>query len=273
VRRFEPRLDLKGRPEEIGDQTMPVFFAPRNYIIPGVATGEHSMEGLHILQSLPDLIPSQVNTLIRAARLYQDALWLCETEPEFSWLLFVSALESAANEWQLDMGASIERLEISKPDLYEILVAHEDKTLLPLVADTFAPTMGATKKFRDFCMGFVPAAPPERPADWAQFPWDNAHLKKAIEKIYHYRSKALHDGRPFPAPMCSVPYRDPSWSAPSEAMTAQGTHQMGSTWMKKDIPFHLHVFEYITRETIMGWWRSLLPQVPAVAEPPAAEIL
>jgi hypothetical protein len=273
VRRFEPHLDAKGLPEEIGDQTMPVFFAPRSYIIPGVATGEHSMEGLYILRSLPDLTPSQVNTLIRAARLYQDALWLCETEPEFSWLLFVSALESAANEWRLDMGASIERLEISQPALYKVLAAHEDKTLLSLVADTFAPTTGATKKFRDFCMEFVPAAPPERPADWAQFAWDSSHLRKAIEKIYHYRSKALHDGRPFPAPICSAPYRDPSWSAPSETMTALGEHQMGSTWMKKDIPFHLHVFEYITRETIMGWWRSLLPHVPAAVEPPAEEAL
>jgi hypothetical protein len=33
---------------------------------------------------------------------------------------------------------------------------------------------------------------------------------------------------------------------------------MGSTWLKKDIPFHLHVFEYITREVILGWWRSLI---------------
>jgi hypothetical protein len=169
------------------------------------------------------------------------------------------------------MGASIERLEISKPDLYKVLAAQEDKALLSLVADNFAPTMGATKKFRDFCMQFTPAEPPERPEQFAQFPWGSSHLKKAIEKVYHYRSKVLHDGRPFPAPMCSVPYKDPSWSAPSETMTAIGEHQMGSTWMKKDIPFHLHVFEYITRETIMGWWRSLLPPAPAVAERPPEE--
>lgn len=268
VRRFEPHADIKGRPEEIGDQTVPVFFPQRNYVIPGVASGQHSMEGLSIFRSLPDLAASQGNALVRAARLYQDALWLCETEPELSWLLFVSALEAVANEWCADYGASIERLEISKPDLYKVLAAHEDKSLLPLIAEAFAPTMGATKKFRDFCMEFLPEPPSERPAEWAQFDWDGANMKKAIEKIYAYRSKALHDGRPFPAPMCSVPYKDPSWSAPSETMTAFGEHQMGSTWMKKDIPFLLHVFEYITRETIMNWWRCLCLQAPLTMQSP-----
>ncbi len=259
VRRFEPHGDVKGRPEELGDQNEPAFFAPRNYILPRAANGVHPMEGLEMLRSLPNQTPSQVNTLIRSARLYQDALWLCETEPEFSWLLFVSALESAANEWAGDQGTSIERLEISKPKVYEVLCAHTDKALLPLIADAFAPSMGVTKQFRDFCMTFMPGAPVQRPAEWARFSWEHSSLKKAIEKIYRYRSQALHEGRPFPAPMCSAPSRDPSWAAPSETMTALGTHQMGSTWLKEDIPFNLHMFEYITREVILGWWRSLVP--------------
>jgi hypothetical protein len=160
VRRFEPNADVKGRPEEIGDQNEPIFFAPRNYVIPGVTAGLHPMDGLLIMGSLPNLTPSQVNTLIRVARLYQDALWLCETEPEFSWLLFVSSLEVAANEWKKDQGSSIERLEISKPEVYRALSIHEDKALLPLIADAFAASLGVTKKFRDFCLHFMPAAPP-----------------------------------------------------------------------------------------------------------------
>lgn len=258
VRKFEPHADTKGRPEEIGDQNEPVFFAPQNHVIPGVATGMHPMDGLQIVSSLPDLTPSQVNTLIRAAHLYQDALWLCEAEPQLSWLLLVSSLEAAANEWKEIQGSSIERLEISKPEVYQVLATHEDKALLPLIADAFAPSMGVTKKFRDFCLQFMPMAPPKRPMEWAQFPWEPSVLKKTLEKIYGYRSNALHDGRPFPAPMCEAPYKDPSWEAPSETMTGLGQHQMGSTWMKKDIPFHLHVFEYMTREIILGWWRSLI---------------
>jgi len=33
--------------------------------------------------------------LTRAARLYQDALWMIESEPSLAWLLLVSAIETA----------------------------------------------------------------------------------------------------------------------------------------------------------------------------------
>jgi hypothetical protein len=263
VRRFEAHCDPLGRPEEIGDQTEPMFSVPRAYTIPGVAKGEHSMDGLTLLASLPGLSPSKANALVRAARLYQDGLWLCESEPEFTWLLLVSAIESIANEWRRDSGSSVERLEVSKPELFAVLSAHEDKSLLPLVADTFAESMGATKKIIEFCMAFAPAPPPERPLGWAQFLWDEANLRRAIRLVYNYRSKALHDGRPFPAPMCEPPYSEPSWPAPAERMLGLGSHQMGSTWLEKDIPFNLHCFEYITRATILGWWRSQIPATTA----------
>ena len=263
VRRFESRGDLLGRPEEIGDQTEPMFLAPRAYAVPAVAKGFHGLEQLEILSSLSDLPSTKVNASVRAARLYQDGLWLCETEPEFTWLLFVSAIESIANEWKRDSGTNIERLEVSKPELYATLAAHEDKTLLPLVANTFAESMGATKKFIDFCMTFMPAPPPERPAEWAQFPWDEADLRSAVRAIYNYRSLALHDGRPIPAPMCEAPHVDPAWAAPAERMISLGSYQLGSTWLKEDIPFNLHCFEYLTRATILCWWRSQIPETTA----------
>ncbi|HEY2171303.1 MAG TPA: hypothetical protein VGJ30_16880 [Candidatus Angelobacter sp.] len=260
VRRFVPHGDPLGTPEEIGDQTEPIFFVPRAYTLPSVAKGQHSMDPLQILNSLPGLSPSKVNALVRAARLYQDGLWLAESEPELTWLLFVSAVESAANEWRRDSGSNIERLKTSKPELYNILVSHLDKNLLPLVANTFAESMGATKKFIDFCMEFIPNPPAERPAEWAQFSWEPCTYRKAIKLVYGYRSLALHDGRPFPSPMCSPPYADPSWAAPAERMISLGSHERGSTWMAKDIPLNLHCFEYITRSTIMRWWRSLLAE-------------
>jgi hypothetical protein len=61
-------------------------------------------------------------------------------------------------------------LEISKPDVYRVLAAHEYKSLLSLIAEAFAPTMGATKKFRDFCMEYLPEPPSstlENLTEWA----------------------------------------------------------------------------------------------------------
>lgn len=259
VRRFEAHGDPLGRPEEIGDQTEPMFSVPRAHTIPWVAKGQHSMDTLALLASLPHLAASKVNALVRAARLYQDGLWLCESEPEFTWLLFVSAIESVANEWKRDSGSCIERLEVSKPELFAILSAHTDKSLLPLVAETFAESMGATRKFIDFCMEFSLGPPPLRPPEWAQFPWEETNLRKALRLVYRYRSNALHDGRPFPAPMCEPPYSEASWPAPAERMLGIGSHQRGSTWLDKDIPFNLHCFEHIARSTILAWWRAQIP--------------
>ena len=31
----------------------------------------------------------------------------------------------------------------------------------------------------------------------------------------------------------------------------------GGVWLEEDIPLLLHTFEYITRETLLSWWRSM----------------
>jgi hypothetical protein len=33
----------------------------------------------------------------------------------------------------------------------------------------------------------------------------------------------------------------------------------GATWTGDDIPILLHTFEYIVRESLPEWWRSMLP--------------
>jgi hypothetical protein len=187
--------------------------------------------------------------------MYQDALWLIESEPELAWLLLVSSLEIAANEWQKERGDAVKRLETSKPELYEFLLHHEDPEILRRVADSFADSLGITRKFVDFVLEFLPSPPNDRPGElWAQFEWTQDNLRRAMKAIYSYRSKALHDGRPFPLPMCSLPHHDRSWKAPAEIMTSLGTSDGTGTWLKKDVPMHLHLFEYIAREVLLKWW-------------------
>jgi hypothetical protein len=255
IRRFEPGRDPKGHPEEIGEQVEPYFKCSVPPVIPSPALGQHAISAISPLATLPNMAGSQASALVRAARLFQDALWLCESEPELSWLLFVSAAESAANEWHKEEGDVVDRLRTSKPALFEYLEVHSDNKLLPLIADEFSDTLGSTQKFVKFCLTHLPAAPPVRPVEWAQFSWTKRNLREAFSKIYHYLSRALHDGHPFPAPMCAAPGRLEGWEAPSETMTSLGTHQRGGTWLKKDVPFYIHIFEYITRNAILEWWR------------------
>jgi hypothetical protein len=34
----------------------------------------------------------------------------------------------------------------------------------------------------------------------------------------------------------------------------------GGVWLAKDTPIQLHTFEYIVRNSIINWWKSLKPE-------------
>jgi len=170
-------------------------------------------------------------------------------------------LEVAANEWQKEQGDKIARLQHSKPDLYKFLVNLEDRSILPTVAEHIADSLGITRKFVEFVSKFLPDPPQLRPPELAQFNWESSQLKKALRTIYGYRSDALHNGRPFPGPMCEAPARlDSSWQAPAEKMIAQATSQRGGVWLQDAIPMNLYLFEYIARTALLKWWEGLLTQ-------------
>jgi len=83
-------------------------------------------------------------------------------------------------------------------------------------------------------------------------------MKKTLSKIYGYRSRALHDGKPFPAPMCLPPFKeDPSWAAHAEKPIGLATSTLGATWLADDVPILLNTFEYIVRGCLLKWWKSL----------------
>jgi hypothetical protein len=74
IRQFEPNGDPLGRPIAYDSRPDPtIVIGRRNLILPGVV-GSHSLEKLVPLSWLLKISPEEAITLIRAARLYQDAL-------------------------------------------------------------------------------------------------------------------------------------------------------------------------------------------------------
>ena len=171
--------------------------------------------------------------------------------------MLVSSIEAAANYWCTVKASPLERLKESKPKLVTYLDNLCIEGLSAEVAESVADSLGSTKKFVDFVMAFLPPAPSLRPADWGRHPWESKQMKKTMNIIYGYRSNALHGGRPFPAPMCEPPYLQPDWEAPAEKPTALGTAMKGGSWRVEDTPMLLHTFEYITRNALHKWWRSM----------------
>jgi len=208
------------------------------------------------MKSFPSLKPDQAIALVRAARLYQDALWLAESEPNLSWLMLVSAVETAANLWSRSADSPRDRLKSSHSELVEYLDGLGIDGLTDRIAEHFADLLKVSKKFRDFLLAHLPEPPPKRPPEWAQVDWSIESLGRAFGQVYGYRSKALHHGMPFPAPMCRPPYKyEPSWEAREERPS--GMSVSGGTWLAKDLPMLLHIFEYITRHTLNAWWSGM----------------
>ncbi|QEG36806.1 hypothetical protein [Bythopirellula goksoeyrii] len=272
-RRFEPGKDPLGRPAAWNDRPKPsvgVRLAPiiklktgvvlrSNNIVLPAAVGTHSLDELDLLSCIPRLSSKQYVSLIRAANHYQDALWVAESEPNLAWLMLVSALETAANEFTSENGAPVERLRYSIPELASVLEEAGGPKLVARVADLIQHSLGATKKFIDFTLNFLPTAPAMRPKEeYLRIKWDKDSLKKhVLRKVYAYRSRALHGGIPFPAPMFEPPYAGVDFQLSEKPLTGLASHSHGGTWMPEDLPINLHCFHYIVRGALMNWWHSM----------------
>jgi len=258
-RRFEPGQDPLGRPCSWDYKPAPFLrVRPGRYVLPAI-TGTHSLSNLEMLHSIPIISPERYVNLVRSCIAYQNALWVAESEPHLAWLLFVSSLETAANDSHLSGTSPVERLREAKPDVASILGEVGGNQLVEKIAELIAPSLGATKKFLDFTLEFSPDEPADRPdQEWLRIEWSKTNLKNALRKVYNYRSRSLHGGLPFPAPMCEPPFYFSRQSKPSEVpLTGLASHSRGGTWLPEDTPINLHLFHYITRGTLLNWWRNL----------------
>ena len=208
------------------------------------------------LTTIPTLKADLYIELVRAARAYQDALWISETEPHLAWLLFVSALEIAANAQFSSAGSPTENLKELKPDLARMVENAGGEDLLRAVAKDLRGLFGSTKKFLMFCEEFMPNEPSERPSlDWMKIEWSWPGLQLILNKVYSLRSHALHAGIPFPAPMCRQADQWHEDNVPSErAITSLSVHTLSAQWVPEDAPIALHSFQYFTRGALLNWW-------------------
>ena len=255
-RSFPPQGDPLGEPERCGQPLRVVMSAQVNRMLPR-AVGRRSLSQLQFLSTLPTLNAADANALVISARLYQEAIWSAELNSQSAWLLLVSAAESTANRWNSQEVSSIERMRTSRPELEQLLLEAGGEQFVNRVADQLAPYMGATAKFRDFLLSFLPDPPTPRDNS-NSIPWERKYLKKALEQIYSYRSRALHGGIAFPPTLCEPP------KGFAERPTPGWRHSGGLTWDASDAPMFLHVFAHIVRGALLAWWEMLSGQPRAL---------
>ena len=255
-REFDVDGDLRGRP--IAPTTPwnsePVLVGHGGKPIIPSLMGKRNIINVDLLRVLPKLDSDGSIALVRTARLYQDAVWMSDAEPQLSWLLLVSAVETSANHWRSEQEEPIERLRASRPQLEAVLVDAGCEGLLDTVAEMMAPYMGATNKFIKFLTQHCPAPPDHRSPEWQALEWTKKNLKAAFNTIYDLRSRALHGGQPFPYPMCVAPKKFED--AYSEVPSISGA--MGAEWTQDETPMLLHTFERIVREALLSYWSGVV---------------
>ncbi len=258
TREFHLCGDPRGRP--IGPRPQvhdPILIKPTRAVpILQQALGQHSLTDAGLLDCLPALSPRGAVALVRAARLYQDAVWVVEFQPELAWVMLVSAVEAAAGHWRTADEPALQRLKASKPKFVKALKEQGGEDLALMVAIEFVDSLGATKKFVDFVLEFLPEPPQGRPPESFQQPWAREDIKKSMQMIYEWRSRALHSGIPFPLPMC-MPPSAPQSTGGEEKPLGLSMATRDTVWVSKDTPMLFHIFEYIVRNALLKWWKSM----------------
>ncbi|MDH1508540.1 hypothetical protein N5I28_02060 [Pseudomonas mosselii] len=230
---------------------------PKNPMIPMPETVDMT-EAAPFLATIPNLKPKVYIELVRAARTYQDALWISESDPHLAWLLFISSLEIAANADFTASYSALENFKALKPSLALTIQEAGGEQLLAFIAEEFNGIFGSTRKFLLFCEKYMPPAPKIRPLNENRISWTWTDIQPVLNKVYSLRSHALHAGIPFPAPMCRAPRIGFQDKYPAEkAITSLAEGTMNSNWVPKDAPIALHTFQYFARGALLNWWQML----------------
>ena len=109
-----------------------------------------SIAELKEINNIHLLDEQKLNFLIKAAISIQESLWICVSSLNIAWLLMVSALETAAQQWDKSKGNNIKKFQESKPDLFKMLDNDQYKHLIPIISDEFPSTFRAGKNSEIF---------------------------------------------------------------------------------------------------------------------------
>ncbi|WBB71990.1 hypothetical protein O7602_19890 [Micromonospora sp. WMMD1128] len=252
TRRWDIKQDPLGHPYEF-DHKPPYLplVDRRRPMLPGITQTVLLDDIGPLFNAYSNAAPDVATAIVRAARLYQQALWTAESDPNQAWILFVSAAEVAAEQHTaLRTESPRERIEELWPEMGAALNTISEQTAFE-IAELLAHLVKSTSKFVNFFLHYLPDPPLQRPSEDLQLDW--SRMKRKISKVYEYRSKALHSGTPFPAPLLQPPIKvddGPPPEVPFGISASDGT----SVWMSGDLPMHLHIFEYLTRKALQSWW-------------------
>ncbi|HEY5942670.1 MAG TPA: hypothetical protein VIT89_07415 [Solirubrobacterales bacterium] len=259
--------------EDEKGQPLTAHFSAPNLIAPK-GPGWRMLPHLNLevdLDSLPPFLnayaalgPQTATALVRAARLFQQALWIADADPNLSWVLLVSALEAAVDSWKGHAKQEpLHQIKENWQELGDLLaeVQTNDAGLAGKLAKLLRGNVRVQSRVKRFVASFAPNPPSPRPK-FDAVDWDPESLAKYIGKIYNWRSRFLHSALPFPGAMCDPPRADGDGGF-SECPGGLGTGIGRATWLAEDTPMMLWTFAYLVGEVLRAWWLEESPSTIA----------
>jgi hypothetical protein len=259
-RDFRERSDQGGGMPYLGSFEPPTLVAPKGpgwVMLPKLTLEADLADLVPYLERYSELDAATATSLVRAARLFQQGVWLADADPNLAWILLVSALEVAADTWAGTVKSEpVQQIVDNWPELGELLVAVGESEVE--LASKLARLLRGHVKIQDRVKQFVAFHLPEQPEPQPKFDaidWREEAITKSIGKIYQWRSRFLHAAIPFPGPMCAPPRGDGE-GAFSECPGGLGTGIGDASWLAEDTPMLLWPFAYLVNEVLRSWWLS-----------------
>lgn len=249
------RMSLLGDPSSSIHFEVPRLAQPgpgREYI-PEVLVRPADLRRLECLESFPVLDEGTQVAVIKAARSYAAGLWWANEDPNQAWLHLVTAVEVAAQHTTKVNDDPVSLVHSLWPELWTALGTATSE-MREDVCKLVAPQMRATKKFIQFLTRYSPEPPLLRP-QIGELDWEK--LEQHVRVVYGHRSKALHEGRPFPLPMLESPRVEESGGI-QEVPSGLNASGQGGIWDAAEFPMLLSTFEYIVQGALVRWWLELL---------------
>ena len=151
--------DPLGQPIEF-DHRPPMWTPPPRGrpLLPELPSSANVEDTAPLFNLLPRIRGKNVVTLVRAARLYANALWVCDGDPNLGWLQMVFAVEAVAMQ-RSGTNPVWKRVEQEMPDIWKLLLNAGGQQHAENVGANLAGLVRSTDRFTRFMREFAPDRP------------------------------------------------------------------------------------------------------------------
>jgi hypothetical protein len=203
------------------------------------------------LLGLPRL--EHAESLVASCRLYAKALELIHDRPDIAYPLLISSVETIANGVHREFQPSDDDKVKHQKGVYDLAIrlGLGEPAARQLAIEACRREWWATRKFRQFLVeNHAPSLWTEKDELFHEMPQRQMPKREEFEqiltKIYHARSKATHEGRPFPV---TASYTG------GPTMSVQAANAL----LDSDSPFPpVSWFERVVNSALCGFWERSL---------------